>query len=179
MPNEYDQGALAKVPLPLQEWVSAQRTEALLTQELTEAKRREEGAYELYDNVAPLGFASILFMNDAEKAKAERFQQEYRSAKASRAEIDQKLARALECIRKIIRGFLRDALKPDSVKVLVAESSIKDELQNLFHEFDKKVTEVWRPHSEQQKASLHALGSETESLLRFYLNADIKEGRLP
>lgn len=178
-PNEYDQSALAKTKLSLEEWVSAQRTEALLTQELTEAKRREEAAHELYDKVAPFGFASKLFMNDAEKAKAERFQQEYRSAKASREEIDQKLARAREYIRRIIGRFLRSALEPESLKLLVTESSIKEELKKLFDESDRKVTEVWRPHSEQQKSSLSVLGSETESLSSFYLKGDVREGRVP
>lgn len=178
-PNEYDQSALAAAQLSLGDWLSAQHREALLNDGLTEARRREEGAYKLYDKVAPYGFASIFLMKGAEKTNAERFQQEHRSAKASREEIEQQLAEVREGIRKTIGSFLRTAIEPECLlKLLKTESSIKDELSKLFRQFGDKGGALWEPHSVNQLLSLRELQNETAGLLDFYSTHAAKPEKL-
>jgi hypothetical protein len=162
----------------LEGWLSLQRREAALSQKKAEACNVEEGLYKVYDRVAPNGVLSIVFMSGAEKAKAERVQEEYRSAKAARESIERDLLAVREDIQKAIGRFLRDAANPESLELLAKESSIKQELSNVIQQAGENGISIWEPHAQEQLSLLCELEKETEKLSHVYSTANAKREKL-
>jgi hypothetical protein len=166
--SDLDRGVHVAIKTDLEDWLSLQRREAMLTQKKTDACNLEEELYKVYDRVAPKGTLSILFMSGAEKAKAERVQEEYRSAKTIRESAERDLLVVREEIQKAIGRFLHDAASPESLDLLVKESSVSRDLSNLVRESGEAGKSVWEPHAQAQMALLRELDKESESLAHVY-----------
>lgn len=165
----------------LEDWLSLQLRETTINQKRIEACHVEEELYKVYDRVAPNGVLSIVFTKGAEKMKAERVRDEYRSAKTARESIEGDLKTVREDIQKAIGRFLRDASRPESMELLARESGIKQELSNLVREAEESGISVWSPHAQKQLALLRELENETQGLSQFYSTSDPKrkEKQLP
>ena len=159
----------------IEDWLAAQSREADLIERSRKAKEVEEEAYKIYDQAAPCGFVSIYFKEEGEKEKAKRLQKEYELAKAAREKVDVDLHGVRTDIGKMIGCFLRDFLKPESLDVLTKESSIKQELKDLFRQCGEKAKEVWGPYSAKQFSSLCELEREIRNLTDFYSSAPVVE----
>jgi len=177
-PNEEDRNALSQAQLSLNDWFAFQRKEAQLKENLSAAKIREDEAYKLYDSVARFGSLQISFMNDADKAKAKKFQEDHRTAKATREQIEKRLNDAREGIRAMIASFLSNAINRDSLEILATRSSVRRELSTMLEGFEDRGRAVWDQHAKQQGSSLEELRRECERLSGFYAKEGISRQRL-
>jgi len=160
----------------LGDWLSLQRRETALNQRTLNARQVEDERYEVYKRVAPHGILSVWFSNGAEKVKAERLQEEYRTALASRESIEHELSEVREDIRKMIAHFLRDAVNPKSMERLAKESGVKAELTSLIRELEENGISIWETHAQKQRASLCELENESASLSHLYSTPSAKAG---
>jgi hypothetical protein len=160
----------------LGDWLSLQRCETALNQRKLNARQVEDERYTVYKRVAPHGTISVWFSNGAEKAKAERLQEEYRTALASRESIERELSVAREDIRKMIARFLRDAVDPKSIEHLLKESGVKAELASLIQELEENGISIWGGHAQKQRASLCELEKESASLSHLYSTPSAETG---
>lgn len=158
-------------------WISLQHSEAALNLKKTEARHHEEELYKVYDRVAPKGTLSIWLMKGGEKSNAERLQEEYRAAKASRESIERDLGVVRADIRKAIGRFLRDVVNHESLELLAKESSIKRELSKLFQELEEGGISVWAAHAQNQMLLVRKLENETARLSHVYSAVNDKRRR--
>jgi hypothetical protein len=172
----FEEGVFAAINIrvSLKDWLSLQHREAELNKKQMEACSVEGELYKVYDRVAPNGVLSIWLRKGAEKAKAERLQVEYRSAKASRELIDVDLLVVRKEIRKTIGLFLSDAVKPEPLEILAKQSRIKDELASLIRKLEENGMSVWGAHAQEQLSSLSELEKETAKLSQVYSTANPK-----
>ncbi|MCU1306733.1 MAG: hypothetical protein JWN45_1428 [Acidobacteriaceae bacterium] len=158
--SDSDRRVLMNTQLDIEGWLQLQQREAALDESKDRARYAEGELYKIYGRVAPNGTLSILLMSGAEKDKAERAQEEYRSAKANRESIERDLLVVRQDIQKTIGRFLREAASPESLQRLVKESSVKEDLFRLIQDAGQNGMSVWEPHAQGQMSLLREIEKE-------------------
>jgi hypothetical protein len=161
--------------LTMEGWFQLRKDEASAADELARLTSLVKAAEAEYDQLAPLGYLSGMFSNEAEKQRIGTSRFRRNSLRTQRDSAEKEHQHKLQAVQASAKVFLSNAMSPEGLRVLLTGSSIGDKLQETLSQMNKEVTGVWISHIQSQTESLEKVRSATADLFAIYECADLSE----
>jgi hypothetical protein len=157
--------------LTVEDWLRVQADCDEAEVQLRVAVDDERKANAVYDGVAPWGFASSFFADDARKKQIEPVKARRDAAKRAREVAQSALETAKARIATQCEGILRAASSPERVQRICAEPQLSRFLLPIIQDTATSGSTLWTTHSRKHATTSARMDSAVRELQAYYAGA--------
>jgi hypothetical protein len=164
--------------IAMDDWLGLRRESARLESALKTAKNSEQDAEHKYKGLAPLGFMSIMFMDQPKKSLANAAKALHDDLRRLREDTEQRLTNNRGAIGVACDYFLHDAMRPDALRLLCDDAILSPLILPTLTETTDRAASIWKAHSTEQAKCVAAMTEAVAALRTMYSTDDGDTTRL-